>query len=472
MFVTLYYPVFDMRSFLPERGDRTLRPTWPVPELSKTPFQRNLGAIKKRPLGGIRGWAGEPSICEIKRSVSLVPASFESKGSPIRSVFKRFYADGEGGAQFSIGLPVPAAYCGNRQAQNDALAKILSVELRSRHLARRVDVRDGGGLVADLFAGGTTKGNRVPQRPQYIEHGRPLILLQNLTDPDDLFARPRTSLADVVAGDGFALRNLSRALDFEPPGPVIMLDSAVGNRATARATRIILARLNLELFCFERCVALLLSPRIAELENAGTTLLLARVALAASRLAGATAPGLARSGELYDQLSSAFDKITSGQLDALHAALRVAGASHNLARAVTNAAQKTEIVNVQAPPSISLGGVQMNTSYVNNGQVGAFGENAQASNFSQAWDSQADKIDLHALAAELGKLQIALQADATTGEQMAHVAEITHAKEAAEKGDGPGVLGHLAKAGKWTLSVAEKIGVGLVVAMIKTHAGL
>lgn len=114
----------------------------------------------------------------------------------------------------------------------------------------------------------------------------------------------------------------------------------------------------------------------------------------------------------------------------------------------------------------------MNTSYVNNGQVGAFGENAQASNFSQAWDSQADKIDLHALAAELGKLQIALQADATTGEQMAHVAEITHAKEAAEKGDGPGVLGHLAKAGKWTLSVAEKIGVGLVVAMIKTHAGL
>lgn len=462
-----------MRGFLPERESRTRRPTWPVPDLSKTPFQRNLGAIQKRPLGGIRGWAAEPSICEIKGSVALVPTAFAPSAYPIRAVFKRFYADGEGGAQFSLGVPVPAAYSGSRQTQSDALAKILSVELRSRHLARRTDVRDAGALIADLYAGGTTKGNRVSAQSQYVEHGRPLILLQGLVERTDPGAEPQTSLVDIAASDDFVLRNISRVLDFKAPGPVIMLNTAVGNRATTRATRIILARLYLELFCFERCVALLLSPRLAELDNGGTTQLLSRVALAASRLAGARAPGLARGNDLYDQLSDAFDKINApGRVDVLHAALRVVGGSPNLARVVLNAAESTGVIHAQVRAPIWLGGVQVNTSYVNNGQAGAFGENAQASNFTQAWASQSDKIHLPALSAELAKLQVAMQAEASTGEQMTHIAEITHAKEAAEAGNGPAVLSYLAKTGKWTLSIAEKIGVGVAVAVIKSQTGL
>lgn len=472
MFVSIYFPVFDMRGYFLIRSTRTKRPTWPAPDLLSTPFQRNLGAIKDRPLGGVRGWAAECTICEVGRSVAFTTSRWRRDNLPMCAAFKRFYADGEGGAQFSIGVSVPLNECRTRKDQGQAISAILSAELRSRHLPGAVALREGGHLIANLFAGGTTKGNRLGDATSLVHHGRPLILLQGLQS--DGIAGESTQVSQCSAnGEAFAMRDLSRKLSTLLPGPAIMLDAAPAGRHAGRTARIIVARLYLELFVFERCEALLTSPTLEQMDAYGRDQLRARVALSAARLTGCCAPGITRGTDLYDQLGDAFAKAhRPGRIDELGNALRIIGASPNLTRAVVCTAERTDIINADETTAVLGGNYVTNNTYNNFGQAGAFGENAQATDFTQAWAVQAANVDLPTLAIELTRLQAALRAEATTGAELATVTAIVHAKEAAEAGNGPSVLDHLAQAGKWALSVAEKIGVGLVVALIKSRAGL
>lgn len=391
--------------------------------------------------------------------------TWQSGNDRARAVFKRFYADGEGGAQYSFGVPVPVANSTSHRLRRDALHTILESRLRSRHRGGDTSLREAGPLLADLFAGGTTKGNRLAKPSPHVEHGRPLMLLQGLHGS----AANGTTVSASEDKSDWVLRDLTAQFGPAIPGPVLMID-ATGQRDLIRSTRIILARLYLELFCFERCIALLQAPAFATLDDFGRAQLLSRTALSAARLAGTRAPA-GTQPDLYDMLGAAFAKVhRPGRIDELNATLRIAGASPNLCRAVISAANRTDIVNVSSAQPFLGGFVQM-TNYNNFGQAAAFGENAQASNFVQAWDRQRADIDLPALAVELSKLQLALQSEASEGEEHASVAAIAQAKEAAEAGDGPSMLGHLAQAGKWTLSVAEKIGVGLAVAVIKSQVG-
>jgi hypothetical protein len=79
---------------------------------------------------------------------------------------------------------------------------------------------------------------------------------------------------------------------------------------------------------------------------------------------------------------------------------------------------------------------------------------------------------LQCLSEELQRLRSALKQHS---EQPAHDLEIGAIAEAeihASKSDGPLVLKALAKTGKWSLSIAEKIGVGVAVTAIKSSLGL
>ena len=54
-----------------------------------------------------------------------------------------------------------------------------------------------------------------------------------------------------------------------------------------------------------------------------------------------------------------------------------------------------------------------------------------------------------------------------TDEQDEAIGAVVAAQKAAAKGDGQTVLQHLKAAGKWTLGVAEKIGVAVAMEAIK-----
>ena len=101
------------------------------------------------------------------------------------------------------------------------------------------------------------------------------------------------------------------------------------------------------------------------------------------------------------------------------------------------------------------------------GQAGAVGPGARAEHntFQQL---QSGGVDLAKLAEELGRLREAMKGEATgTREQDKAIGTVADAEEAAAAGDGPAALRHLKSAGKWTLGIAEKISVALVIEALK-----
>ena len=107
-------------------------------------------------------------------------------------------------------------------------------------------------------------------------------------------------------------------------------------------------------------------------------------------------------------------------------------------------------------------------TYNIHGQAGAVGQNAHAHDmtFQQVWNQSS--IDLSRLAEELTRLRAAMKQETEgTREQDKAIVAVADAEEAAIKGDGPTTLQHLKTAGKWTLGVAEKIGVAVAAEAIK-----
>jgi hypothetical protein len=99
-----------------------------------------------------------------------------------------------------------------------------------------------------------------------------------------------------------------------------------------------------------------------------------------------------------------------------------------------------------------------------------YGAGMQARDISNMWSGPS--IDLHKLAWELAELRTAMKAEATgQTEQDVALGEIAKAEAAAKSGDQTGTLHALKSAGKWALSVAEKIGVGVAIAAMKPLVG-
>ncbi|MDY7089719.1 MAG: hypothetical protein SYR96_32020 [Actinomycetota bacterium] len=110
----------------------------------------------------------------------------------------------------------------------------------------------------------------------------------------------------------------------------------------------------------------------------------------------------------------------------------------------------------------------------NVGQAGAVGRGAEARDFElkQEWQNGSAGIDINSLVNELAQLRLHLRDHAQTPEQDESVAAVNRAQDSAAKGDGPGTLQHLRRAGKWALTGATTIGTGVAAAAIKSAMGL
>ena len=108
------------------------------------------------------------------------------------------------------------------------------------------------------------------------------------------------------------------------------------------------------------------------------------------------------------------------------------------------------------------------------GQAGAVGPNSIAigQRFIQVWNKQVDEIDLNLLAPELHTLRDKARGSSSgTPDQDVALGELANAEVAAEQGDGPKALSHLARAGQWALSVAREIGVPVAIKAIEMAIG-
>jgi hypothetical protein len=98
----------------------------------------------------------------------------------------------------------------------------------------------------------------------------------------------------------------------------------------------------------------------------------------------------------------------------------------------------------------------------------AVGRGASAGNFAfyQTWQNLANQ-DTQALARDLAQLRAELKMRPTSAEQDLAIGELASAQIAAEAGDGPAALSHLARLGKWVVDAATSIGTTVAAAAIQ-----
>jgi hypothetical protein len=128
----------------------------------------------------------------------------------------------------------------------------------------------------------------------------------------------------------------------------------------------------------------------------------------------------------------------------------------------------TVINNIQGDQIMAEGDVYR----VRDSKVGVVGPHASVGeiNFNKSW--QGADLNIDSLTEQLSSLLQALKEQAESPEELEQVVSVSRAKAAAESGDGPKALQYLAATGRWVLSVAEKIGVGVATAALRTALGV
>ena len=118
--------------------------------------------------------------------------------------------------------------------------------------------------------------------------------------------------------------------------------------------------------------------------------------------------------------------------------------------------------------------VVMGDKYTVSGQAGAVGRQAHAHDmtFTQTWNQLERSVDLAVLAQELTKLREALGKEATTPEHRFAIGAVEAAEHSARQKDGPKTLEYLKTAGAWSLSIAEKLGIGVATEVLKVAIGV
>lgn len=108
------------------------------------------------------------------------------------------------------------------------------------------------------------------------------------------------------------------------------------------------------------------------------------------------------------------------------------------------------------------------------GQVGTQGPNAHSQDmtFNQIWNQDTNNLDLVTLKNDLSTLRKVMEQEASTAEHYSEIGAIANSEIEIEKGNGAKALEALSKTGKWSLSIAEKIGVGIAVVAIKNSLGI
>jgi hypothetical protein len=119
-----------------------------------------------------------------------------------------------------------------------------------------------------------------------------------------------------------------------------------------------------------------------------------------------------------------------------------------------------------AAPMIIEGTAMSRDTYNISGQAGAVGSGARA--HDNTFQQVQGGLDLPRLAEELARLRAALRQEGKgEPETDEAIGAVAAAEKAAKQGDEAGVLRYLKAAGAWTLGIAEKIGVRVVVEALK-----
>lgn len=478
MIIFIQYPLADIRSFLNCDTGRLGSPIWPAP-IPHREFVRNFGEIQQRSKGGITGWVAESELCKSRNAIRFAEQlRFETKYDPLilKCGGRHLYFDGLAVAKLEIVLIAhPLDISLYPDPISNLLERVLAREVRFPKLRKDGDVpaarlHGAGKLLAQLYLVSSTRRSELDGiDPAWVKCGEPLVLLEST--PDEALGIPLDRVEVDLNADDIALQH------WWLPGPrrtgiwrVDRFSDEEPTRAKGRTLRILLMRLHAEQQALQRVLKSISDGEISPASKGGANPaadgLQFYLSLAARRIFRMTksAEQLIEPEQVAGVIRSSFDAVSPGQRDAL--------------------LQKLELCNIRPQVAENLNSVIHNfynvrevhvdkvTNIDNKGQMIYADGDAQVSHAAMSQTVQAPAIDLQKLADELERLRQDLQGRAATAQERAALEHVAEAERQARAGDQSRTLEHLKAAGKWALGFAEKVGVSLAAAVIRSSLGM
>ncbi|QNU63658.1 hypothetical protein [Vreelandella titanicae] len=478
MFIVVQFPITDLRSFSSGEPKRIKTPSWPCP--SDSQYVRNLGSINPRKLGGIDNWIGESRLCKANRACrfqDIFPNISSDKLWKVTPKFRRFFFDGHITGKFEFGFKVDIESEGKRLDSNslkNLIKFIFKVNVRVPKDSKcfsSSDLISCGDLLAKLYSRSSAQnlnGTNKDNVSSLVKAGSPLLFLETLDDEkiNIPFYSTKENFYDLY---GFKIEHFW----FKEKNKNIRCWWLAKNKhqnISAREIRVSLLRLNamresLEFFLGELSGDnLKLKPRSVESEKVQLYFnnVVEQCFKLPASVEGTDILALAHqtdSGSLPGNRVALLNKLKY-ELDIRRQILEKAASALDMRDALRGA-------------DINIGDTIMGDKYHNN-QGGIIGPNGTVSNstFNQISNNNETKVDFVKLAEELSLLRKEMQENVSTAEEFVEVGAIAEAELEANKGNYEKVLKALSKTGEWSLSVGEKIGVGVAILAIKSACGL
>ncbi|WP_250000872.1 hypothetical protein [Actinoplanes sp. M2I2] len=476
MFVTVQFPMADLRPFLEETG-RLSSPPWPLAEPARH-FVRSLGGVRKRRRGGLIEWIGEDVYCDVRSGIALnlTPDDFRQAG--LRPLWRRYFATGgfrwpgvvtrmEVGFAARIPRSLPIGML-SVAARNMAELSI-NVPTSVAPEPRPAPLGACGPRMARLLLAATTSHSAPPSQNWWLRAGRPI------------------ALAEIPAGRGKGTATLA-VQELHTLGvngvdlPLWVLRYAPGtDRGELRRLRIHLWRIHQERevlrIVLASCIQGLLDP-------ATNPRLRDYLAEQSKRLGKASTEGFPQR-ELLNNAYQLDALVEPDELVKLRSILAELGPGlmHSVVSvAGPNAVRKAHTTNVIVYQSGGRMVVHEGSGQhvdVGGGTVGnIIGGDVDNSTLhgvqsvTDAWKTFTAGTDLKQLAEELAVLRVSLKQQAVTPEHDIVVAEVARAEVAAAADKPEEARSALGKAGTWAFGVATSIGAAVAAGAIKAATGL
>lgn len=483
MLISLQLPFTDLRNFSEDDHGLLGRPNWPLGVPQKD-FVRSFGIISKRPRGGMPGWIGENFICNAKRAIRfqdplIYPSKNEKKKLAFRVAFRRLFFDGLATGKLSIGL----SSLNSVESLSSVDVKNLFFEFLNTQVKvpsgkdnlKTIPLRNAGKLVSNLYEISSVETNYIEyQNERLIKPIKPLIIF--IYNKDEVLCMPFPGDDLPLNLKGFKLSNylvdiMGQSLNLW----AIEIHSDLNERhGLIRSLRICLSRLHAEYSSLINVLQAIGSGKLEITPRSEASQMLQLYLNRAIDIISKNEEALNQFGEkdAIELANKAIDITEPGYRDELLRSIEKVDIQLKKYDVRLNIRRKvSEFINSNI--NIKQGGVLiMGDNYENKGQVGAFGRNASAENFTQNWKNISDEINIDELSNELSKLREELKKRSSKPEEDIETGNIAKAEIEAKKGNGEKMLEYLSKSSKWALDVATEIGLKLATEILKKHTGI
>jgi len=484
VFISVNFPLVDIRRCLNGSDALLSKPSWPAP-LADQDFVRGFGLTRKRPQGGIEGWVGENTVCEANRPFRIENPAIAleeiENTLEVKITYKRLYFDGLCSGYFSIGFSIKNKQISSLHDLTGLVEAILLLpaSVRNPGSSQRTTnlLQSRTDLAAAYQRNTVAHESNQKINSRHVSLGKPVLFIEK--DPRIAGMRVCKRQIEIDKTDGFSMTfSENRVAGLDIPIWACASETLQG-RQRARGARICISRIyagyHSLLFVLQqignKSIPITKGSKGTEFLQHFLNKSISFLIKKDSDLAARTNSEIIQySHRIFESsepgfLSSVTNAIENSCVELNHQDIRL-----NIRRKVENFCEqnaKNLIVNYNYGKSKIMGN---GDTFINQDSVvGSQGANSRGSvnaeNFNNT--SEAGTHEFLALASELKEIRLALVENDNSASAAQKAAVLAEAEEAASQGEGHKATAILMDAADWCLDIAKQLGKELVMGVLK-----